>query len=101
MKTLAFILSALLLNFTSGNTCFECNEKTYQAYLGAQNPEVAKQRWKKVIDEEQAKFDSKPDDIKQRYALALSQFGLLSATMRDKDEDLFDQFVDKTEESLE
>lgn len=101
MKTIAFFLCVLLLDLTSGTACYECNEKAYHAYLGTQDPDESKRRWKKLVAEEQSRLDAKPTDTKQRYALALAEFGLLSATMRDKDEELFDAFADKTEERLE
>jgi tetratricopeptide (TPR) repeat protein len=101
MKMLLFFMSMTLLNLTSATTCYECNEKAYQAYLGAQDPQVVKELWKKVVSDEQTKMKSNPTDVKQQYALALSQFGLLSATMRDKDETLFEEYADKTEENLE
>jgi tetratricopeptide (TPR) repeat protein len=101
MKMLAFFLSTVLLSLTSGPTCYECHEKAYKAYLGAQDPKVVKEMWKTVVSDEQTKLTANPTDIKQQYVVALSKFGLLSATMRDKDETLFEEYADKTEEDLE
>jgi tetratricopeptide (TPR) repeat protein len=100
MKT-QFILFALACNFFS---CFAqnslSNETAYKAYLGNKDVKVTKDLWKSFTSDMSAKANS-IDNKNTRFELALAQFGLLSATMRDKDEDLFDEYIDDAEENLE
>ena len=79
----------------------ESNEAAYKAYLGDQDVKVVKELWKKVVADAKSKHEANPKDQNSLYDLALTQFGLLSATMRDKDEDLFDDYTDETEKNLE
>ncbi|MFZ6010899.1 MAG: hypothetical protein ACOYXT_11195 [Bacteroidota bacterium] len=79
----------------------ESHEAAYKAYLGDQKAEVTKELWKKVVSDRQNEFDKSNNDKNALYQLALAQFGLLSATMRDRDEDLFDDYADQAEDNLE
>lgn len=101
MKQL-FLLIAIctLAHLVADGQSPESNEAMYNAYL-TQEVKSAKESWKKVVAANQAICDRNPNDTDALYSLALAQFGLLSATMRDQDEDLFDTYVDKTEKNLE
>jgi tetratricopeptide (TPR) repeat protein len=76
----------------------ESDAAMYKAYLG-QDIANLKEQWKKIVASRESKAPSGGKDI--LYAAALARFGLLSATMRDQDEDLFDAYADDTEEMLE
>lgn len=78
----------------------ESDAETYKAYLST-DITAAKEVWKKIVRERQTAFDANPKDKTLRYRLALAQYGLLSYTMRDRDEDLFDDYADALEEHLE
>lgn len=67
---------------------------SYHAYINSTQKEI----WKKEVNEK--KFAAK-DDKKTQFELALSQYGLLAATMADQDEDMFDDYYDETVENLE
>jgi tetratricopeptide (TPR) repeat protein len=79
----------------------ESNEGAYKAYLGDQDVNIVKTMWKKVVADARIKHEQNPKDQNLFYDYAVTQFGLLTATMRDKDEDLFDDYADNTEENLE
>ncbi len=74
------------------------DELMYKAYL---SNDRATDLWKKAIADRQASFKADPTNIHAQFNVALAQFGLLSSTMRYKDEDLFDEYYDATEENLE
>ncbi len=73
----------------------ETRKALYDAYLSG-----LKLLWEKGVAQEQRKFDSHPTDH-NRFDLAYAQFGLLSYTLKNKDEELFDDYVDETIEHLE
>ena len=73
---------------------------TYTAYLGNRDVKTANTLWDNVVSEKQAAFDKDPNDPALRWNLALAQYGLLSATLRTRDEDRFDKYYEKTEEHL-
>lgn len=99
MKTtfLAALLSLVLMNALAQIP--ESDEATYEAYLS--NLAVNKETWKKAVALRQGEFDRNPNDKNLRFRLALAQYGLLAATMREKDEELFNQYSDKLEEHLD
>ena len=102
MKHIILIfLCMLILRLPSMAQNSESNEASYKAYLGDQDIKVVKELWKKVVADQQAEYNKAPNDQGRLYQLALAQFGLLSSTMRDKDEALFDEYADATEENLE
>lgn len=74
---------------------------SYTAYLGAPDVEQTNSLWDKAVAEKQSAFDKNPGDIILRWNLALSQYGLMGATMRTRDEDRFDKYYKITEEHLE
>lgn len=74
------------------------DEAMYKAYLSGQPaPDV----WKSSVATRQEALKAKPGDVQLQYQLALAQFGLLSSTMRGRDEKLFDTYYKDTEELLE
>lgn len=73
------------------------DEKSYRAFLSNTN---YKELWKKEVEAKQSHTKSDPADSKARYELAIVHLGLLSATMRDKDEKLFDQYYDPAVSNL-
>lgn len=79
---------------------YEADAAMYNAYLGHKDVNFTKALWKKVVADKKANHQASTKDMNALYALSLSQLGLLSATLRDRDEDLFDDYVDETEENL-
>ena len=79
----------------------ECDEVMYKAYLGHQDVQVSKEQWKKIVAGRKTKLQSDPKNKDHLYDLSLAQFGLLTSTMRDQDENLFDDHVDETEKNLQ
>ncbi|MBT1700672.1 tetratricopeptide repeat protein [Fulvivirgaceae bacterium PWU4] len=75
--------------------------ETYSAYLGSRDVETTKARWKKIVADRKVRSEAAPENTKLLYELTLAQFGLLTATQRDRDEDLFDDYVEETEANLE
>jgi tetratricopeptide (TPR) repeat protein len=74
---------------------------SYAAYVGAADIAQTNELWDKAVADKQAAFDKKPKDATLRWNLALSQYGLMSGTMRAQDEDRFDKYYKVTEEHLE
>mgnify|MGYP001160603363 CR=1 FL=1 len=70
------------------------DSSSYHAYLNSNQKEV----WKKEVREKKA---AAKNDKQTQFDLALSQYGLLSATMADQDEDMFDEYYDDTVDNLE
>ena len=83
MKTVLTSLLLLVAAIFQGKQFPESDAETYKAYLSNQD---AKEQWKKIVSERDGKGPA--DNKEVQYASALARFGLLSATMRDKDEDL-------------
>jgi tetratricopeptide (TPR) repeat protein len=73
------------------------DERMYRAYL---SPEKATDSWKQAVAERQAALQADPQNNQAAYSLALAHFGLLSGTMRFRDEDLFDEYYDATVDNL-
>lgn len=71
----------------------------YYAYLG--NDANSTNEWKKAVQNRQQELSKNTSDPKLKYALLLAQWGLLNATMKTKDEDLFDEYYDPALENLE
>lgn len=92
------IVFAFVTSLIHGQSSIE--QYAYKAYL-AQDISEGKEIWKKAIALAEKDFKSKPNDVRVHFKLAFTQFSLLSATMRDQDEDLFDSYVDQAEENLE
>src|SRR5687768_14465854 len=100
-QVILVILCHLVFLITTLGQSGESNEASYKAYLGDQDVKVVKDLWKKVVADRQAEYEKDKKDQGLLYNLVLSQFGLLTATMRDQDEDLFDDYADDAENNLE
>src|SRR5262245_35222014 len=73
------------------------DESMYKAYLSTQPaPEV----WKAAVAARKEALKQSPQDGQRQFQLAMAQFGLLSSSMRKKDEDMFDEYYDETEDLL-
>jgi len=94
MKTLLTCLLLFLAITLSAQDAVD--ELMYQAYL-SQAP--APEKWKSAIATRKSETAGSTD-TKVKFKLALAQFGLLSSTMRNQEEDLFDEYYDETEELL-
>lgn len=89
------IISLLFANQINAQD--KVDESQYRAYLDKDpNPQV----WRDAVKARHEDFRSKSGDSKIQYALAVAQFGLLSSTMRSKDENLFDEYYDQTVENI-
>ncbi|MCS5490861.1 hypothetical protein [Algoriphagus limi] len=73
----------------------ELRKMNYQAYL-----ETNKALWKQNVGMAYQAFQQSPTP-ENELELALTEFGLLNATMADEDEALFEAYVDGLEERLE
>jgi tetratricopeptide (TPR) repeat protein len=78
----------------------ESDIESYKAYLGTRDVQATKALWKNVVAGYKARFESDVKNTGLLYELTLAQFGLLTATQRDRDEDLFDDYVEDTEDNL-
>jgi tetratricopeptide (TPR) repeat protein len=76
------------------------DQPTYDAYLGDADAAKTDAKWDKAVAEKQIAYDKTPNNT-TRWNLALAQFGLLNATMRNRNEDRFDKYYKVTEEHLE
>ena len=100
MAILLAVLCCCVVHVTvAQNPSAESDPNAYAAYVTS-DPALAKEQWKKVVVRDKASLEKDPENAQLRYRVALSQFGILSATVRDQDEDLFDEYVDDTEEIL-
>jgi tetratricopeptide (TPR) repeat protein len=95
MKKLIILTITILNSLASFGQ--SADEIIYHAYL-SQKYEVAP--WKEAIRIQEAVVNKNPKDTKARYQLALAQFALVSSTMRNRDEDLFDEYYDPLLENL-
>lgn len=94
LLTLTILLVALHLQAQDATT-----KAMYQAYL--RNDPNTLQEWKKAVQHRQQELSKNSVDPTLNYALLLAQFGLLNATMKTKDEELFDDYYDATLETVE
>ncbi|MEM9327371.1 MAG: hypothetical protein AAGA85_17015 [Bacteroidota bacterium] len=67
----------------------------YSAYLT-----TSLSLWERAVAEKQAHFDQN-SSIENRYQLALTQFGLVNATMKDQEEKTFNKYADDLEDHLD
>ncbi len=94
MKTSNKYFVQVLLIFISITLYAQGDANSYHAYLNSNLKEV----WKKEVGDKTKLAKENPE---HQLSLALSQLGLLSATMADQDEDLFDEYYDMSVENLE
>jgi tetratricopeptide (TPR) repeat protein len=103
MKMITYIIytSALLIcTHLSIAQADEVTELTYKAYLESKDLKQTKALWKKAVVLAEQNFKKNPEDKNIQYNYLLTRFGLLSSTMRDKDEDLFNDYAEDTEAQL-
>ncbi len=96
MKSSTIVLAILLM--ASALSAQDATDQVmYKAYLRDQPaPDV----WKSAIATRKEELKRAPRDRQRQFQVALAQFGLLSSTMRKRDEDLFDAYYDETEDLL-
>lgn len=73
------------------------DETMYKAYL---SNESVPETWKQVVASRKELWKKDGRDQHVHFQLALAQFGLLASTMRNQDEDLFDEYYDSIEDEL-
>ncbi len=100
MMRAALVCACSWLCFALSVTAQTSDPASYEAYLGDAETAKANAKWDKVVADKQAAFDKTPTPA-VRWNLALAQFGLLSATMRDRNEDRFDKYYKVTEAHLD
>ncbi|HMJ68867.1 MAG TPA: tetratricopeptide repeat protein [Cyclobacteriaceae bacterium] len=91
----------LCLVLTQRATAQATDPQSYTAYVGTADVAQTNELWDKVVADKQAAFDKNPKDVNLRWNLALSQYGLMTGTMRSRDEDRFSKYYKVTEEHLE
>lgn len=103
MKTHKRFVSLMLLVvsgvLTSAAQSIGSDPAAYKAYLQRTTPE-AMMAWSDVVAAAESTAKQNPGDD-SRFKLGLAQFGLLNATMRSKDESMFNKYVDATITNLE
>lgn len=99
--TSTFVVILLVSYNLSFGQAPESDSLTYRAYLGGKDITEAKAFWKEAVQKREEALKTNAEDKNSRYRLALAQFGLLTATMRDQDEDLFDAYNEQTQENLD
>jgi len=95
------LFSVLVCCGTAAAQTAEANLLTYKAYVDGQDYDKAVDLWKSAIKRSEQQLNGDPENATLRYKLVLAQFGLLAATVREKDKDLFDEYADVVVESLE
>jgi tetratricopeptide (TPR) repeat protein len=104
MKMIVFIICTsafLVCSLVSHAQSEEVKELTYKAYLESKDIKESKALWKKAVVLAEQNLKKNEEDKNLQYDYALTRFGLLSSTMRDKDENLFDEYVEDTETQLD
>lgn len=95
MRITTVLTLCLVACFAHGQEATD--ERMYRAYLA---PQKATDAWKQAIADRQAAVQADPKSSQAVFQLALAQFGLLSSTMRFRDEDLFDEYYEATVDNL-
>lgn len=91
-RIFAFLLMTLLMAMGFPQ---DLKRLSYLAYL-----DQDKSSWKSNVAVATKAYQAKPD-AQSKFQLALIEYGLLNATMKDQDEKLFDAYVDGLEDRLE
>ena len=91
-RIFAFLLMTLLMAMGFPQ---DLKRLSYLAYL-----DQDKSSWKSNVAIATKAYQAKPD-AQSKFQLALMEYGLLNATMKDQDEKLFDAYVDGLEDRLE
>lgn len=90
------ILAAILLSSTVGLAQTETDEMLYKAYLTRDFP-----LYKQALESAKSELSKKPADKQLQFNYAMTGFALLSGTMGDQDEDMYDQYEAAIDEKLE
>jgi len=90
------IISTFLL-ITLGSTIAlpQGNKSSHEAYLSGLSS-----LWEASVAQQQTAYD-KTKTNEALFSLAATQYGLLNATMKDSDEELFDKYIDAAETNLD
>ena len=99
-RFIASMAMIFICNSISYSQSAEMDSLTYHAYLGSKDYDSVIQMWKKAIEAKEEALAKEPKNSRLRYEIVLAQFGMLNATLRKKDEDLFDAHVDEAEKNL-
>lgn len=94
MKTQLLIISFFLNMYAMA----QGDQSSYKAYMADPN---FKELWKQEVLMKSNLSKRNPSDNRNKYDLALAHLGLLSATMRDQDESLFDDYYDEAVDNLQ
>lgn len=95
MKThIKFLLVPFVMIAMAMSSPQELLKRNYQAYLTTD-----KESWKQNVALAN-KLYQENETVDNLFALAQTEYGLLNITMKDEDEDLFDDYVDNCEDHL-
>ena len=92
------LICAIILGLTLGRSLAQGDQPSYKAFLAEKG---YKELWKKDVEEKINAGKNEPASKQAKLNLMVSHLGLLSSTMRDKDEDLFDDYYDDAVDNLE
>lgn len=94
-NTLTLLITICSMSLTTYSQNKDLSKLEYKAYLIS-----SKSLWKKAVDERKVIFENSrlASDL---FDLVKAQHGLLTATMVDQDEDLFDQHVDNVKDNID
>ena len=92
------LICAIILGLTLGRSLAQGYQPSYKAFLAEKG---YKELWKKDVEEKINAGKNEPASKQAKLNLMVSHLGLLSSTMRDKDEDLFDDYYDDAVDNLE
>lgn len=95
MKNHSKLFLGLVLIISASSFQQPIQNSTYAAYLSG-----SMQLWERSIALAQEQYEASNTN-ESRFDLALTMYGGMSATMKDKDEDFFDQYVDDAMDHLE
>jgi len=103
MKAIEHFLVVALLGATMTQAVSQVlvsNPTTYRAYLEPTAAEAIR-AWETATETAQSKMDKEPASEEGRFNLALIQYGLLNATMRYRNEEMFNRHIESTISNLE
>ncbi len=95
MKNLNKFLLGLVVMIVMSSFQQPIQNSTYAAYLSG-----SMQLWERSIAQAQQQYEASQSS-ESRFDLAMAMYGGMSATMKDKDEDFFDKYVDDAMDHLD
>ncbi len=95
MKNASKLFMGLILLITASSFQQPIQSNTYAAYLSG-----SMQLWERSVVQAQERYN-KDKTSEARFDMALAMYGVMSATMKDQDEDLFDKYVDDAMDHLD